>query len=591
MTREIPEPDHRDVPDNQLPGGVGRTGDDPDTTNDDQSEPRETEAACIDDKSGNSSLGVGATSSGAANSGSGATKVPVGQDRIFLGGAGSDRTVPQYLLLRHANRHGVIAGATGAGKTISLQLLAEGFSRAGIPVFMGDVKGDLAGLACPGVLSEADRQRCKEIGMQPGQPTGFPVVFWDLLGIAGHPVRITLSDLGPLILARLLDLTEAQDGVLNIGFRIADEAGIELVTLDDLRLLLIWMGRNARTLTLTYGAVTTVSIGGIQRRLLAFDNQGTSHQFGKPILDFMDLLGTDADGRGRINILAADQLIRTPKLYAMFLLWLLAELFERMPEVGDVDQPRLVFFFDEAHLLFRDAPRAMVDKLEQVVRLIRSKGVGIYFATQDPGDIPPRIQAQLGNRILHGLRGFTPQDARSLKAAAGSLRPNPGFDTAPALRDLAIGEAVVSTPNARGEPGVVERVMICPPRSRMGCIDARERQAMIEASPLRGKYDKPVSARHDPDRMLAILDNILSQPTRIGIGLAGGELSSEQNHLIPRSDAQTDALNREPVPRPPRQQSCEEARSWLRAQSVSEALGRRLARSVGFAMRRERERD
>ena len=387
---------------------------------------------------------------------------------IFIGGGGPDYGEKQFLKLGYANRHGLIAGATGTGKTVTLQILAEGFSNQGVPVFLSDVKGDLSGLAKPGSadfkLHEAFTSRARKIGFDDYTYQGFPVTFWDLYGAQGHPLRTTISEMGPLLLGRLLDLSEAQEGILNIAFRLADEEGLPLLDLKDLQALLVWIGERARDLSLRYGNISTASIGAIQRRLLVLETQGAEGFFGEPALALSDLMRHDPEGRGQISILAADRLMAAPKLYATFLLWLLSELFEELPEVGDPDKPKLVFFFDEAHLLFEDAPKALVDKVEQVARLIRSKGVGVYFVTQNPEDVPEDILGQLGNRVQHALRAFTARDRRALRQAAETYRENPRFDTEAAIREVGVGEAVTSFLQKKGVPGVVERTLIRPPR-------------------------------------------------------------------------------------------------------------------------------
>jgi DNA helicase HerA-like ATPase len=360
---------------------------------------------------------------------------------VFLGGGGEDYAVKQGLLLKYANRHGLVAGATGTGKTVTLQILSEGFSKAGVPVFVSDVKGDLSGLAATMTpehkLHEAFQKRAGTIGFGDYGYEAFPVTFWDLYGEQGHPIRTTVSEMGPLLLSRLLDLTDVQEGVLNIAFRVADEQGMPLLDLEDLQALLVWVGQNAEDLSLRYGNVATASVGAIQRALLVLENQGGEKLFGEPALELADIMRTDPNGQGRISILAADRLMASPKLYATFLLWLLSELFEELPEVGDPDKPKLVFFFDEAHLLFDDAPKALVDKVEQVARLIRSKGVGVYFVTQNPADVPEDVLGQLGNRVQHALRAFTAKDRKDLRAAAETYRENPRFSTEDAIRDVA----------------------------------------------------------------------------------------------------------------------------------------------------------
>ncbi|WP_137700466.1 helicase HerA-like domain-containing protein [Marimonas lutisalis] len=416
------------------------------------------------------------------------------EDAIFIGGGGEDYAVKQGLTLKYANRHGLVAGATGTGKTVTLQILAEGFSAAGVPVFLSDVKGDLSGLAKPGSegfkLHKAFSERAAKIGFDDYHYEGFPVTFWDLFGRQGHPVRTTVAEMGPLLLSRLLELSEAQEGILNIAFRLADEEGLALLDLKDLQALLVWVGENRAELSLRYGNVSVQSIGAIQRRLLVLENQGGAQIFGEPALELSDMMLTDKAGRGRINILAADELMQSPRLYATFLLWLLSELFEELPEVGDPDKPKLVFFFDEAHLLFDDAPKALVDKVEQVARLIRSKGVGVYFITQNPADVPEDILGQLGNRVQHALRAFTAKDRKELRMAAETYRENPRFSIEDAIREVGVGEAVTSMLEKKGVPGVAERTLIRPPSSQLGPIEPGERAALINGSPIAGKYEE-----------------------------------------------------------------------------------------------------
>ncbi|MEL6565671.1 MAG: helicase HerA-like domain-containing protein [Pseudomonadota bacterium] len=420
-------------------------------------------------------------------------------DNIFVGGGGVEYAERQDLTLKYANRHGLVAGATGTGKTVTLQILTEGFSNAGVPVILSDVKGDLSGLAKSGTethkLHAPFTERAAKIGFDDFAYHACPVTFWDLFGEQGHPVRTTVSEMGPLLLARLLDLTEAQEGILNIAFRLADEEGLPLLDLKDLQALLVWIGENGKSLSLRYGNVSAASIGAIQRRLLVLENQGGAGLFGEPALELADLMRTDDQGRGMVNILAADKLMASPKLYATFLLWLLSELFEELPEVGDPDKPKLVFFFDEAHLLFDDAPKALVDKVEQVARLIRSKGVGVYFITQNPADVPEDILGQLGNRIQHALRAFTAKDRKELRLAAETYRENPRFDTEAAIREVGVGEAVTSMLMKKGVPGIVERTLIRPPSSQLGPITKAERAAHLAASDMSGKYDAPLDRK------------------------------------------------------------------------------------------------
>jgi DNA helicase HerA-like ATPase len=428
------------------------------------------------------------------------------QTSIFVGGGGVDYAEPQELLLKYGNRHGLVAGATGTGKTVTLQVLAEGFSDAGVPVILSDIKGDVSGMAVAGSpddkLHGPFTERAQKIGFDGFRYDAFPVIFWDLFGEQGHPVRTTLADMGPLLLSRLMGLSDAQEGVLNIAFRVSDEEGLPLLDLKDLQALLTWVGQNSADLSLRYGNVGVSSVGAIQRALLVLENQGGAHFFGEPALALEDLMRVTPEGRGYVNILAADRLINSPRLYATFLLWLLSELFETLPEVGDVDKPKLVFFFDEAHLLFDDAPKALVNKVEQVARLIRSKGVGVYFITQNPDDVPEDILGQLGNRFQHALRAFTARDQKALSRAAETYRPNPRFDTVAAIRDVGVGEAVTSMLQNKGVPGVVERTLIRPPATQLGPCDAATRRAVIAGSPVAGKYEAAID-RHSAHEILA----------------------------------------------------------------------------------------
>jgi DNA helicase HerA-like ATPase len=399
---------------------------------------------------------------------------------------------PEQLLLKYANRHGIVTGATGTGKTVTLQILAEGFSDAGVPVFCADIKGDLSGIAVAGQEKDVLRSRAETIRLSPYEYRDFPVIFWDLFGEKGHPIRATVSEMGPLLLSRLMDLTEAQEGVMNIAFRIADEEGLLLLDMKDLQALLANIAERADEIAARYGNVGKASVGAIQRSLLILEQQGGTHFFGEPALRISDLMRTTPDGRGAIGVLAADRLMMNPRLYATFLLWLLSELFEQLPEVGDPDKPRLVFFFDEAHLLFDEAPKALVDRVEQVVRLIRSKGVGVYFVTQNPLDVPETVLAQLGNRIQHALRAYTPREQKAVRTAADTFRPNPDFDCATAITQLGVGEALVSLLEAKAVPSVVQRTLIRPPSSRMGAITDEERRRVLAVSPVAGQYDQTV---------------------------------------------------------------------------------------------------
>ena len=394
-----------------------------------------------------------------------------------------------FLLPGMANRHGLITGATGTGKTVTLQKLAESLSEIGVPVFMADVKGDLTGVAAEGQASEKLLTRLKNIGITDWQPHSNPVVLWDIFGEKGHPVRATVSDLGPLLLARLLNLNEVQSGVLNIIFRIADDQGLLLLDFKDLRAITQYIGDNAKSFQNQYGNISSASVGAIQRGLLTLEQQGATHFFGEPMLDIKDWMRTDASGKGIINILSAEKLYQMPKLYAASLLWMLSELYEQLPETGDLEKPKLVFFFDEAHLLFNDAPQVLLDKIEQVIRLIRSKGVGVWFVSQNPADIPDNVLGQLGNRVQHALRAFTPKDQKAVKTAAQTMRANPAFDTEKAIQELGTGEALVSFLDAKGSPSVVERAMVIAPCSRMGPVTDDERNGLINHSPVYGKYE------------------------------------------------------------------------------------------------------
>lgn len=398
----------------------------------------------------------------------------------------------EYLELKFGNRHGLVTGATGTGKTITLQVLAEGFSNAGVPVFCADVKGDLSGIGAIGEAKDFILKRAEQIGLptNPYEFQEFPVIFWDIYGEKGHRVRTTMSEMGPLLLSRLMNATDAQEGVLNIAFKIADEGGLPLLDLKDLQALLNYMGDNASTLSNQFGFISKSSVGSLQRELLILEQQGAEHFFGEPALKISDIMRTTNDGRGAISVLAADKLMMNPRLYATFLLWLLSELFEELPEVGDPDKPKLVFFFDEAHLLFNDAPKALIERVEQVVRLIRSKGVGVYFVTQNPLDVPDTVLGQLGNRVQHALRAYTPRDQKAVKTAADTFRPNPDFDCATVITNLGTGEALVSTLEGKGAPSMVERTLVRPPQSRVGPLTEAERKKVMDVSPVRELYDE-----------------------------------------------------------------------------------------------------
>ncbi len=478
------------------------------------------------------------------------------------------------LLLRMANRHGLIAGATGTGKTVTLQVIAESLSRAGVPVFMADVKGDLSGISQPGSATERIAQRISDLGLPAYEWAGCPAVFWDVFGESGHPARTTISEMGPLLLSRLLNLNDTQAGVLNLVFRVADDGGMLLLDLKDLRAMLQYVGDNAATFKTQYGNVSPASVGAIQRGLLALEDNGGDRLFGEPAVNLDDLIQTDANGHGVINILAADKLLNTPQTYTTFLLWLLSELFEQLPEVGDLDKPKLVFFFDEAHLLFNDAPKPLMDRVEQVTRLIRSKGVGIYFITQNPLDIPYEILGQLGNRVQHALRAFTPRDQKAVKAAAETFRANPKIDVETAITELKVGEALVSMLDEQGSPSIVERALILPPRSQIGAITAEQRAAIVAGSVLAGHYD----AVADRDSAYEMLQVRASQ--------AAAEAEREAAEAEQLKQAK-DEMRRAPAPAPRRaparrsnSDSILEAATKSAARSVGSQMGRSLTRGI-----------
>jgi DNA helicase HerA-like ATPase len=417
----------------------------------------------------------------------------------------------EVLDLHFANRHGLVAGATGTGKTVTLQVLAEGLSEAGVSVFAADIKGDLSGIAATGEMKDALVARAKGMGLE-YLPDQYPVIFWDVFGEQGHPIRATISEMGPLLLSRLLQLNDTQEGVLNIAFRVADEQGLALLDMKDLRAILGFVADHASELQKEYGNVSSATVGTVQRQLLVLENQGAKSFFGEPALDLADFLRTDRDGRGIVNVLAADKLIENPRLYATFLLWLLSELFEKLPEVGDPEKPKLVFFFDEAHLLFNDTPKPLMEKIEQVVRLVRSKGVGVYLVTQNPLDVPETVLAQLSNRVQHALRAFTPRDQKSVRAAADTFRPNKDLDTAKVITELGKGEALVSFLEGNGVPSVVERTMIRPPSARIGPVTPAERKAVIDKSPIKGKYDTAVDSESAYEILQKRMHNTAATP-------------------------------------------------------------------------------
>ncbi|MET3790792.1 DNA helicase HerA-like ATPase [Aquamicrobium terrae] len=512
-----------------------------------------------------------------------------GDDSIFLGASrkpDDSYQGPQELLLRYGNRHGLVTGATGTGKTVTLQILAEGFSNAGVPVFCADVKGDLSGISMMGEAKDFLTKRAQEIHLDPYEFQEFPVIFWDLFGEQGHPIRATVSEMGPLLLSRLMNLTEAQEGVMNIAFRIADEEGLLLLDMKDLQALLSNIAERAGEIGARYGNVTKQSVGAIQRSLLVLEQQGGNNFFGEPALNISDLMRTTRDGRGAINVLAADKLMMNPRLYATFLLWLMSELFEVLPEVGDPDKPKLVFFFDEAHLLFDDAPKALVDRVEQVVRLIRSKGVGVYFVTQNPLDVPETVLAQLGNRIQHALRAYTPREQKAVKTAADTFRPNPDFDCATAITQLGTGEALVSTLENKGVPSMVQRTLIRPPSSRLGPVTPQERQKIIGQSPVAGQYDRTVdreSAFEILQKRAAETQAAQEQTQGQGNGGSGWTLPDFGNAPAPSG-----RTRRAPAPRTSNRQTVTEAAIKSVVRSVGSSVGRALVRGILGSLTRRR---
>jgi DNA helicase HerA-like ATPase len=475
----------------------------------------------------------------------------------------------QYLLPSFGNRHGLITGATGTGKTVTLQVLAEGFSRIGVPVFLADVKGDLSGLSQPISPHPKIDERLEKIGIDDFTASGWPIVFWDIFGKSGHPVRTTISEMGPLLLANLLELNDTQEGILNIAFRIADEQGLLLLDLEDLRALLRFVAENAKLFSKQYGNISAASVAAIQRRLLMLDEQGAEDFFGEPALELADIQRVDQSGRGVINVLAADKLVHKPRLYATFLLWLLSELFEELPEVGNPEKPRLVFFFDEAHLLFDNAPRALLQKVEQVVRLIRSKGVGVYFVTQNPLDVPDTVLGQLGNRIQHAMRAYTPREQKAIRVAAQTFRVNPNLDTETAFTQMGVGEALVSTLQAKGVPGMVDKTLIRPPTSRIGPVTDQERADVRSRSPVGTRYDKTL----DRESAAEVLQE---RAEKAALEAEKAEAKTK------RESAKTKPAKR----RSNRQTPTEAAvKSFLR--SVSTTLGREIMRGILGAIKRK----
>ncbi|MND83315.1 AAA-like domain protein [compost metagenome] len=486
---------------------------------------------------------------------------------LFLGQ--SFEGAAENLLFKRANRHGVVAGATGTGKTVTLQIMAQGFSDAGVPVFCADVKGDLSGISQAGDVAKFG-ERAGKMGLTLTGKAA-PVVFWDLYGQKGHPVRATVSDIGPTLLARMLELNDVQEGVLTVAFHVADKEGLLLLDLEDLRSLLAYVGENAQTIGREVGNVSPTSIAAIQRALLQLEQQGGDAFFGEPALRLEDMMRTSLDGRGQVNVLDSTRLMNSPRLYAAFLLWLLSELFEQLPEIGDPEKPRLVFFFDEAHLLFNDAPKGLLEKVEQVVRLIRSKGVGVYFVTQNPADIPDTVLAQLGNRVQHALRAYTPAEQKGLRAAAQSFRTNPGFDTAEAIQGLGVGEALVSTLDDKGAPTVVAQTKIRPPDSRLGPATDAERAAVMAASPVRGTYDTAVNRESAEE----VLNARRAQADRIEAQAQADAAEAKAAEKAARS-----------APAPARERAAPRARASSR-QTPMEALTKSVLRTAGSTITRE----
>jgi len=480
---------------------------------------------------------------------------------------------PLHLLPALANRHGLITGATGTGKTVTLQVLTERFSSIGVPVFLSDVKGDLTGLSQPGAASPKLKERLDRLGFEMPAFAGVPVTLWDVYGEKGHPLRATVSDMGPLLLSRMMGLNETQEGVLHLVFKIADEQGMLLLDAKDLRAMLQFVGENAREFTTSYGNVSAASIGAIQRALLVLDQQGADRFFGEPMLNVDDLMQTDAQGRGVVNILAADRLLNAPKLYGSFLLWLLSELFERLPEVGDRDKPKMVFFFDEAHLLFDDAPKALLDKVEQVVRLIRSKGVGVFFVTQNPLDVPETVLGQLGNRVQHALRAYTPRDQKAVRTAASTMRQNPAIDTEKAITELGVGEGLISMLDEKGRPSVVERAWVCPPASRIGPITDEERAPLLRNSIVAGVYDKTVDRESAFEMLKARAESEAAEQ-------AAEQAAKEQSRGRAGQAGQGGILDDILGGGGGRRQSTVEAMAKSAARSIGSTLGRQIVRGI-----------
>ncbi|MFC4272891.1 DUF853 family protein [Sneathiella chungangensis] len=482
-------------------------------------------------------------------------------DGIFIGKSDDGVGPGQYLPLKWGNRHGLIAGATGTGKTVTLQVLTEGFSRAGVPVFLADAKGDLSGLCQTSDMQDFLTKRADKIGFsEEYEGAAYPAVFWDLFAEQGHPVRTTISEIGPLLLSRMLELNDTQEGVMNIVFRVADEQGLLLLDLKDLRALLGVVNEQRKEISAVYGNVSPQSIGAIQRSLLRLEDQGADKFFGEPALDLRDFMRTDHEGRGIVNILAADKLMNSPRLYGTFLLWMLSELFEELPEAGDADRPKLVFFFDEAHLLFDDAPKALLEKVEQVVRLIRSKGVGVFFVTQSPDDIPDSVLGQLGNRIQHALRAFTPKQQKAIRLASQTYRPNPAFEVENVITALGVGEALVSTLEKKGQPSIVERTLIRPPSSKLGPVSQTERRRVLNDSTLANKYDETV----DNESAYEILQ----------------ERAEKAAKAAAKAEAEATETKKTAPARKSNRQSVGEAAIKSITRAVSSSLGRSIAKAL-----------
>jgi len=494
-------------------------------------------------------------------------------DKIYLGTS----TRPEYLALKFGNRHGLVTGATGTGKTVTLQTMAEGFSAAGVPVFAADIKGDLSGIANMGKMLDWQTKRAEEIGFTDYAASRSPTIFWDLFGRQGHPVRTTISEMGPVLLSRILELNDTQEGVLNIAFKYADDNGLLLLDLKDLRALLVEISNNAKEISVQYGNVASATVGAVQRSLLVLEQQGGDQFFGERALEIADLMRTSVDGKGYVSILAADELMRAPRLYSTFLLWLLSELFETLPEVGDPDKPRLVFFFDEAHLLFDDAPKALVDKVEQVVKLVRSKGVGVYFVTQNPADIPDSVLAQLSNRVQHALRAYTPKEQKAVRMAADSFRPNPDFSTAEVITQMGIGEALVSVLEDKGVPSIVGRTLIRPPSGQVGPLLPEERRSFIANSPVAGLYDSVI------DRESAF--EVLSKKAQ---ERQAAETASKQAEIEAKERAAQEKAERAAQPRRSTRQTPMEAAINSMARSAANSLGRALVRGILGSLTRGR---